>query len=480
MNATCPRVVRVQVIINRYAKQGYHTIIIGDKKHPEVVGLLGYSRDRGVTVTSMDQVKALPEFENAVVVAQTTQNTAFYDEIKDWCSQHRPHYKIFDTICGSTEKRQSEIRELAQSHDSVIVVGGKQSGNTKRLAQVAKETGTPAVHIETVSEIDFDQYRGVKSIAITAGASTPNWIINDTCEKVERNLQEQRPIRGKIARFLEMALQTNVMMAVGAVCLTYACAALQGVEEIFPHAALALFYLFSMQAVNNIVTIKSDTYNHPGRAAFYTRFKPWIIGLAAGSTLAGLLLAARMGWGAFGVLLVMSLLGLTYSLDIIPARFSGKKVRSIRDIPGSKTIFTAAAWGIITAVFPAVAHGVHIIPLVLAFCFSAGLVFARTAFYDIAAIQGDRIAGKETIPILLGVEKSHRLVTMVLLANIILPMLATFTGLVPWTAFLLALVPGYMLVLVHRFNRGKLMSGWQSEWLMESSFLLSGIVAAII
>ncbi|MBU0972479.1 MAG: 4-hydroxy-3-methylbut-2-enyl diphosphate reductase, partial [Proteobacteria bacterium] len=75
VNATCPRVVRVQVIINRYAKKGYSTIIIGDKKHPEVVGLLGYARGNGVTATSMEQLLGLPCFENAVVVAQTTQNT---------------------------------------------------------------------------------------------------------------------------------------------------------------------------------------------------------------------------------------------------------------------------------------------------------------------------------------------------------------------------------------------------------------------
>ncbi|MCG8617210.1 MAG: 4-hydroxy-3-methylbut-2-enyl diphosphate reductase, partial [Desulfobacterales bacterium] len=114
INATCPRVVRVQVIINKFAKKGYATIIIGDKKHPEVVGLLGYARGKGHTVTSLAQLDELPAFENAVVVAQTTQNTAFYDEVKQWCATHRSHYKVFDTICGSTEKRQSEIRDLAQ------------------------------------------------------------------------------------------------------------------------------------------------------------------------------------------------------------------------------------------------------------------------------------------------------------------------------------------------------------------------------
>lgn len=124
INATCPRVVRVQMIIRKFAQKGYATIIIGEENHPEVKGLLGYAQGNGHTVTAMDQFTALPVFENAVVVAQTTQNTALYGEIKAFCAAHRPHYKVFDTICGSTERRQQEVRHLAATHDAVIVVGG--------------------------------------------------------------------------------------------------------------------------------------------------------------------------------------------------------------------------------------------------------------------------------------------------------------------------------------------------------------------
>ena len=480
MNATCPRVVRVQVIINRYAKQGYHTIIIGDAKHPEVVGLLGYSRDKGVTVTSMDQLTDLPEFENAVVVAQTTQNTAFYEEVKAWCAEHRSHYKLFDTICGSTERRQSEIRDLAETHDRVIVVGGKESGNTKRLAQVAKETGTPAVHIETVSEIDFSEYKDAKSIAITAGASTPNWIINDTCTRVDQNLSRQQPGKGRLARIMELALNTNVMLALGAAFLTYACAAYQGLDRVFPHAALAMFYVFSMQVVNNIVTIKADTYNHPGRAGFLLKYRPWLMALASVSGLGALTLAWGMGWGSFSILLVMTLLGLTYNLNIIPLRKSGKKARGIKDIPGSKTIFVAGAWGMVTAVFPALGNGGSVLPLLFAFCFAAGLIFSRTAFLDIAAIQGDRIAGRETIPILLGIEKSLRLVSLVLTVNIALPLVACLLGVVSWPVLLLSAVPLYLFGLIRLFRKDKLRAGWQSEFLVEFTFLLSGVLAVLI
>ncbi|MCG8530153.1 MAG: UbiA family prenyltransferase, partial [Desulfovibrionales bacterium] len=445
---------------------------------PEVVGLLGYSRGLGVTVTSMDQIKELPGDEKAVVVDQTTQNTALYEEIKEWCGKNRPHYKLFDTICGSTEKRQSEIRELAQTHDNVIVVGGKQSGNTKRLAQVARETGTPAVHIETISEIDFSTLDTSKSIAITAGASTPNWIITDTCAQVARNSQKNHPVAESLIRCLEILLHTNVFLALGAGALTFACSKFQGVEKIFPHAWVAMLYVFSMQVFNNLLTIKSDTYNHPARAAFHVKYRGLLAGTALAAGLGGLYLASRIGgWLFFGVLLIMSLSGVSFSLNIIPQCFSKGKFRAIKDIPGSKTLFTAMAWGIVTVIFPVVGNSFNFIPLVAAFCFSCGLIFSRTTLLDVQAIQGDRIAGKETLPILLGVEKSVSLVKRVLLGSLVILLLGALAGVVPRSYALLALAPlGLFLVMV-LYRREKLVPGLKFEFLVESSLILTGIIA---
>ena len=192
IDATCPRVIRVQTIIHRHHDKGYTAIIIGDADHPEVRGLLGYAGRRGFTAASLEQVKALPAFDKAVVVAQTTQNTSLFQEIKQWLTQNHPHYKIHDTICHSTEKRQAETREIAQKSDAVIVVGGKHSGNTQRLAQIAQATGKPSMHIEDISELDHTFIEHANAIAITAGASTPNWIINKTCRAIEEHLRARQ------------------------------------------------------------------------------------------------------------------------------------------------------------------------------------------------------------------------------------------------------------------------------------------------
>jgi (E)-4-hydroxy-3-methyl-but-2-enyl pyrophosphate reductase len=480
LNATCPRVVRVQVIINRYAKKDHATIIIGDKKHPEVVGLLGYAQGNGYTVTSMEQLAALPVFENAVVVAQTTQNTEFYDQIKAWCTRNAPHYKIFDTICGSTEKRQSEVRDLAQKNDAVIVVGGKQTGNTRRLVQVAGEAGTQATHIEDASEIDYKALASADAIAITAGASTPNWIINDTCAKVASNVQKQRPVMGHWFGIRDFLLKTNLLLAGGAGGLTYACAVLQGFSQIFVHSAVAMLYVLSMQILNNIITIKSDNYNHPERAAFYKKHQSLLQMLALVSGASGLYFAYTTGLPSFCILLIMSLLGLSYNLKSIPPVFGNTNITRIKDVPGSKTILIAVAWGTVTCLLPAIVNSGRLLPVMIAFVFSTGLVLARTAFFDLLAIQGDRITGKETLPILLGAEKSFRLIQYVLVFDVFIIILAYGADLFGNNAFLLAFVPLFMLLLIRLHKEDSLLSGRQYEFLIESSFLFAGVVAAVI
>ena len=476
VNATCPRVVRVQVIIDKYSKKGYDTIILGDEKHPEVIGLLGYARDKGHTITTLEQLKALPRFDKAVVVAQTTQNTKIFADIKAWCRDNASHYEIFNTICDSTEKRQDEVRELAGTHDAVIVVGGKFSGNTKRLAQVAAETGKPSMHIEQASEIDYESIGHAQSIAITAGASTPNWIINDTCCSVEQAFRGNQPGLKKAMAVLDVLVKTNIILAAGAAALTLGTALISGVENPGIPAVIAMFYILSMQIMNNMMTIGSDTYNKPDRAALYKEYKGWLLFGAFLSAAAGLFLAWTRGWGYFLVLLIMMLLGLSYNRTIIPAFFFRNKISRIKDVPGSKTILISAAWGIVTSLMPGLSLGANFGRTLLAFIFATGIAFARTAFMDILAVQGDRIAGKETLPILLGKKKTLKFVNYTLLAAIIIPLI--LSAWLPSVVCGLALVPAFMLVLILRYNKDRDISASIYEFWFEFPLLLAGVIAA--
>jgi len=480
INATCPRVVRVQVIINEYARKGYSTIIIGDEKHPEVVGLLGYAKGKGHTITSMKQLCALPRFESAVIVAQTTQNTAFYDEIKAWCKTNVPHYKIFDTICGSTEKRQAEIRKLAGENDAVIVVGGRQSGNTKRLAQIASGAGKFVTQIEEVSQIDYGKLSFAGSVAITAGASTPNWIINEAYRKIENSLQHQHVVKAFLFFIRDFLLKTNIMAAAGAGFLTYACSMLQGIARDFHHALIATLYVLSMQILNNLFTIKSDKYNHPQRAVFYKKnyFYLWALAILSGST--GLYLSFRTGILSFFVLLVMSLLGLSYNLKIFSLKSKKGTIARIKDIPGSKTILITIAWGTVTCLLPAMTNQSDLMAVIMVCLFAMGLVFARTSFFDVLAIQGDRITGKETLPILLGEKRSFEIIQYVLLVDMGIIILTILMDVLAIKTFLFVFIPLIMLLLIRFFKKNSLISGVYSEFVIEFLFLATGFLAAVI
>jgi len=186
LDATCPRVIRVQSIIDRHASRGYASIIIGDGNHPEVIGLMGYTKGRGHVVNNREQLESLSVFDNAIIVAQTTQNAKFVTMMKEYSRDKFPHYTFFDTICDSTEKRQTEVTQMARSVDAIVVVGGRNSGNTQRLVQIAQQAGKPSYHVETETELDLDALAAARSIGITAGASTPNWIISKVYDTIAK------------------------------------------------------------------------------------------------------------------------------------------------------------------------------------------------------------------------------------------------------------------------------------------------------
>ncbi len=483
INATCPRVTRVQNIIEKHASQGYSTIIVGDKNHPEVVGLLGYTKDMGTTVSSLEQLIALPVFEKAVVVAQTTQNKAVYDQIKEWCNTHASHYKLFDTICGSTRKRQAEILDLAWKNDAVIVVGGKESGNTRRLAQVADQTKTPAFHIEDAGELDFSQLKFASSIAITAGASTPNWMILDTLARVKEGLASQQPLLRWFHLLLGFLLKTNVVLAAGAASLTYGCCKIQGMADPVVFSFVAMLYILSMQIWNNIFIITSDQYSHPERAHFYTKYKIPLGIFATIFAVCGLFVAHGQGVGCFVTVLAMMGLGLAYNYVRLPAffRFLVRRDKRLQlsHLPGAKAILMSIAWGGLAAVIPSIITHSSFLLAMSCFFYVSGIVFVRTIFFDALAIQGDRISGNETLPILFGEKRSFQIMKNLLLGEILL---AFFLCLFSWLGCaIMFVVPLCMFGLVQQVSIGKnSLSVRQCEFLMDVSFLSMGILMVLL
>jgi len=480
IDATCPHVIRVQTIIRMHARNGYTSIIIGDQNHPEVTGLLGYTEQNGYVVSSLLDFERLPAFKKAIIVAQTTQNQDFFSRLKDRALKKYPHYKIFNTICNSTGKRQMEVHRLSKEVDAIVVVGGKNSGNTQRLAEIARQTSKQTFHIETEADLDLKALAAVRKIGITAGASTPNWIIKRVYRALE--IMPKRQYKGFYKVFFSLQrglLLTNIFVALGAGCLCYAATLLQGLRQFFPQVLISVFYVLSMHILNNLTGNASDRYNDPERADFYDRNKRFLVILALLAGAIGLLAAMSMGLLPFLILLTMSLTGLAYNLRVVP-KFLAEKIpyQRIRDIPGSKTILIAIAWGIITSTLPALAQTSRFtLNTIIVFCWTTGIVFIRTAFFDILDMQGDRIVGKETIPILLGDKRAFSLLKAMLWIITIMMVLASLLHIIAGLGYFLIFCPVLIYILLVANQKGYMLPGIRLEFLVESLFVLAGIIA---
>ena len=481
VDATCPRVIKVQTIIHKHAKQGYASIIIGDKDHPEVTGLMGYAGETGYVVDSLEDLDTIPQLERAIIVAQTTQNKYFFDKVKKWAAHRAPHYKVFDTICDSTARRQSEVQRIADVVDAVVVVGGYNSGNTKRLAQIALQAGKPTYHVETESELDLDALSSARHIGVTAGASTPNWTIKRIYRTLETfPFKKGQSLYKRLFAAQRALLLTNIYVSLGAGFLCFACIKLQGITNYFPHVLIAMLYVQSMHILNNIIGTKADRYNDPDRASFYDKNETFLSILAFTAGGVGLMTAYTMGLLSFLILFTMSIMGLSYNLRLVPERFATGKYRRIRDIPGSKTVLIAVAWGIVTSVLPSLSTPGSIqLNTVLIFFWSISLVFVRTAFFDILDMQGDRIVGRESIPILLGEKKALLLLKYILWINLSILLVSSLFNLISTLGYFLIISPVFVFIVLSAHERGYMLPGARLEFLVETHFVLAGVIAII-
>jgi 4-hydroxy-3-methylbut-2-enyl diphosphate reductase len=184
INATCPFVMRAQAFAKELAKEGYEVVIIGEKDHPEVIGIRGHAGKRAVVVESEEDASKVPPAAKLGVVIQTTQDAERAKRIVGILMDRTKDLKVHNTICRATEERQLAVRELARKVKAMVVVGGRNSGNTRRLVDISKEYGIPTFHVETARELDLKVFKGLETVGVTAGASTPDYLIKEVVEKL--------------------------------------------------------------------------------------------------------------------------------------------------------------------------------------------------------------------------------------------------------------------------------------------------------
>ncbi len=186
IDATCPYVTKPQKICEQMSKEGYDVVIFGDKNHPEVKGVQSYAVDGARVVGGVEELKKLGLNNKIALVSQTTRKVEEFLEIVNFLVAKYKEVRVFNTICNATFENQDATRELSKEADIMIVVGGKNSSNTKQLYSIAKENCYDSFLVENENELRKEWFIDKKLCGVTAGASTPNWIIEKIIGKISK------------------------------------------------------------------------------------------------------------------------------------------------------------------------------------------------------------------------------------------------------------------------------------------------------
>ncbi len=426
LDATCKRVAKVHAAIKRHARHGYNTIIVGDADHAEVIGLLGYTENRGAVINRAEQLDDFPpEWDKVLLVAQTTQNEEVFREIEEAFRKKYPNGIVKNTICDSTQERQAEVRQMCSKVEAMVIVGGHNSGNTLRLAEVAQDCRIPTFHVETQAELDPAVMGRYSCVGVSAGASTPNWIIRDVVDFLEA-MDPGVGRKLRVRHLLDGLAYGNFFIALATALLVQTAAALTNLAGQASFSLMAAGYAFAMHSLNVYLDQDSIELNDPGRAAFYFKWRPIFMGSSAVCLGIALALAYQIGFPNFLAMFVLILLGVLYGVKLfLPSdwqRFPAK----IKDIPTSKTFLVPMAWAAV-CILP---YFTDYRPVTVAY---AGwiiflLALVRTTMLDLLAVQGDRLVGKETLVVLAGEKNTLLFVVGALALLAVTALLGPFAG----------------------------------------------------
>lgn len=385
-------------------------------------------------VAHPDDVNRLDATDEPVcLVAQTTQDKFMFDKVVERMRRRFKKLSVHHTICDSTRSRQDELRAMLPCVDAVVVVGGKHSANTRRLAEIARTSGKPVHHIETAAQLPKTIEAG--TVFVTAGASTPNWVIQDVMLRLGGGAETVWQ------RMVSLLVRWNITAAMAAAALTFAASnILKTPISYLP--AIAALYVFCVHTFNQIIALRLEPLT---KGAPFERLR-LLLAFAAGA--AALCLAFHAGLWRFLLLLLALGGGLLYGVDFIP---TPGKLRSLRDLPGSKDIFCALGWTGVCALLPAVQSDASLPLLATTLAFVFLPVYIRSILFDVRQIERDRFLGREASPVALG----ERPTVFVLLVSAVLWMVVVGvlieTGGLGWEAvWLWGLAMVFVLLVLMR------------------------------
>jgi 4-hydroxy-3-methylbut-2-enyl diphosphate reductase len=484
INATCPHVGRAQRIVDRESRRGHRILIVGDKGHAEVVGLLGYASGRGLVVECPEDVASLPDDLGGriCVVAQTTQGGDRFERcVEAIRNRFGDDVEVFNTRCNDTNNRQEELFELADQVEAIVVVGGRGSANTCRLADLARERGVPTWHVETADELPFDALDRFDEIGVTAGASTPHWIIEQVVDRLRAMQRRHLPLAVRtLLATARLLIIGQIVLALGAAALALAAAHFMQLAFRVEYLILPFLYLLAMHLLHYWATVPRDVSLASGLRRTLATHRRLVLAAAVVSLVGAVVLSALMGPWVFGLVAFSTLMGALYSFGRLPGTF---RFRHPHEVPGSKDLCSAAAWAVMVVVVPWVhARGIaqwdwdDLLRLTLAGLFVFGMSLVRSLAADVREIEGDIVLGRETLPIVIGRRSTHLLLTVVLIGlGTLAVILGVFGNTIP--DVLIFLMPVLLMVLAYWLTyRQKIRSHLLWALLLDVPFLAAGLL----
>jgi len=190
VDATCPFVTKPQEIAQEMSEAGYDVIIFGDEAHPEIKGVKSYATHGAKVVTNIEDLKKLKLHERIALIAQTTRKVEDYMKIATYLIPRYKEVRVFNTICNATFENQVAVRDLSELADVMIIIGGKNSSNTKQLSSISHDYCVDSYHIEDENDIDYSWFKNKEFCGISAGASTPDWIIQNVVNAIQKSVNK--------------------------------------------------------------------------------------------------------------------------------------------------------------------------------------------------------------------------------------------------------------------------------------------------
>ena len=401
VNLTCKYVAKIQALVKKHSSLGYRVIVIGNPNHPEIIGVCGFAKDVYVVYAYEDIDKLPKDDKKTLIVAQTTLQKETFDK---FVSQIQNKYKnseliIKNTICEATEQRQNEILDIAKRNDVVLVIGGSESSNTRNLYKIASNI-KPSFYVEFKEDLEKIDLTPYKNVGIMAGASTPDWLIEDIAQTIKDNYSSSfyRGIN-KIFDFLNYGY---IFFSFGAFLMSYAIYDI--LDKPFQYrigVIVALYYLF--MSLGNGYSNYTIKISDKKRYLFYQKYKPAFLTIIVVSALIMFYLAYNVDIGILMLTILSTLLGTAYNIsfeknDRFNHSFFFRLFKKL--VPFKAIIISIAVTTLLNGSILLLNRNI-LKENTLSYLFSVSIVFIfmfiRQALIEIKFSQSDKIAGAVTL-----------------------------------------------------------------------------------